>query len=74
MSKFKVGDKVVVKDNLADKLRELTFYEDTCVDMHDRFAGTTQEIYALWTDDSSGQQYATVDICCEIPVDCLELV
>jgi hypothetical protein len=69
---MKVGDKVIVKDNLESELRRLEFYEDTCKNMSEHFVGTEQEIFALWTDDD-GQEYATVDLCCEIPVQCLEV-
>jgi hypothetical protein len=41
--------------------------------MQENFAGTTQEILSVWTD-ADGQEYATVDLCCEIPVQCLELI
>ena len=41
--------------------------------MHERFANTEQEIFDLWENDD-GQKYATVDLCCEIPVQCLEVI
>ena len=69
---MKVGDKVIVKDNLVNELRRLTFDEGTCRNMGRRFVGTEQEIFSLWTD-VDGQEYATVDLCCEIPVQCLEV-
>lgn len=71
---MKVGDKVIVKDNLKDELKKLTFKDYTCESMQERFANTEQEIYSLWTDKDSGQKYATVDLCCEIPVQCLEVI
>lgn len=71
---MKVGDKVIVKDNLKDELKKLTFEDYTCESMQERFANTEQEIYSLWTDKDSGQEYATVDLCCEIPVQCLEVI
>lgn len=70
---MKVGDKVVVKDNLESELRRLTFDESTCKNMAEHFIGTEQEIFALWTNED-GQEYATVDLCCEIPVQCLEVM
>lgn len=70
---MKVGDKVIVKDNLEEELIKLTFWEETAKGMAERFVGTKQEIFALWTDDESGQEYATVDLCCEIPVQCLQV-
>lgn len=71
--KMKVGDKVFVKDNLESELRRLTFHESTCVSMAEHFTGTKQEVLALWTNED-GQEYATVDLCCEIPVQCLEVI
>lgn len=70
---MKVGDRVIVKDNLESELRRLTFHEDTCVSMAEHFVGTEQKIFALWSNDD-GQEYATVDLCCEIPVQCLEVM
>lgn len=69
---MKVGDKVIVKDNLESELRKLTFHEETCIAMAESFVGTEQEVLALWTNND-GQEYATVDLCCEIPVQCLEV-
>ena len=70
---MKVGNKVIVKDNLEEELRKLTFDEDTCKSMAERFAGTEQKVFELW-EDENGQEYATVDLCCEIPVQCLEVI
>ena len=72
-NRLKVGDKVIVKDNLKDELKKLTFNYDTCESMQERFANTKQEVFALWKNDD-GQEYATVDLCCEIPVQCLEVI
>lgn len=70
---MKVGDRVIVKDNLKDELKKLTFKDYTCESMQERFAGTEQEIFSLWKNDD-GQEYATIDLCCEIPVQCLEVI
>ena len=70
---MKVGDKVIVKNNLESELRRLTFNESTCVNMAEHFVGTEQEIFDLWKNED-GQEYATVDLCCEIPVQCLEVI
>ena len=68
-----IGDKVIVKDNLESELRRLTFDEGTCENMAEHFVGTEQEVFALWKNED-GQEYATVDLCCEIPVQCLEVI
>lgn len=70
---MKVGDIVTVKDNLKEELLKLDFVEVVAESMAERFVGTKQEIFQLWTDEESGQEYATVDLCCEIPVQCLEV-
>lgn len=70
---MKVGDNVTVKDNLEEELLKLDFVEVVAESMAERFVGTKQQIFQLWTDEESGQEYATVDLCCEIPVQCLEV-
>lgn len=71
---MKIGDIVIVKNNLEEELLKLKFDEITSKSMAERFVGTKQEIFQLWTDEESGQEYATVDLCCEIPVQCLRKV
>ena len=68
---MKVGDLVIVKANLKQELLNLGFDKATSDGMSERFVGTKQEVFALWTDEENGQEYATVDLCCEIPVQCL---
>jgi hypothetical protein len=41
--------------------------------MSEAFVGTEQEVFALWKNED-GQEYATIDLCCEIPVQCLEVI
>lgn len=45
---MKIGDKVIVKDNLTEELQNLTFGENTCKSMAEHYTGTKQEIFALW--------------------------
>jgi len=71
---MKVGDKVVVKNNLKEELLNLTFSNEISEVMEKHFVGTEQKIFALWTDKESGQIYATVDLCCEIPIQCLDII
>ena len=70
---MKIGDKVIVKPNLEEELLKLTFSKETSERMAEHFVGTEQEVFALWTNED-GQIYATVDLCCAIPVQCLEIV
>lgn len=72
---MKIGDKVIVKNNLREELRKLKFDETTCEAMEERFVGTICEVFNLWKSESEdGQEYATVDLCCEIPIQCLEVI
>lgn len=70
---MKVGDKVIIKNNLEEELLKLEFDNETSKSMAKKFVGTTQKVFDLWIDED-GQEYATVDLCCEIPVQCLEIV
>lgn len=70
---MKIGDKVVVKNNLREELKKLKFDEVICESMESRFVGTICEIFNLWKSEN-GQEYATVDLCCEIPVQCLKVI
>lgn len=70
---MEIGDKVIVKDNLREELQKLKFDKATCENMAEHFVGTKQEIFDLWKNED-GQEYATVDLCCEIPVQCLEVI
>ena len=42
---MKIGDKVIVKNNLREELQKLTFDETTCEAMEARFAGTICEVF-----------------------------
>ena len=53
---MKVGNKVIVKANLEEELRKLTFDEFTCKHMAEHFVGTEQEVFALWKNED-GQEY-----------------
>lgn len=71
---MKIGDKVKVKENLPKEMRKLGFDESCIKRFCQQFVNTKQEIFSLWTDEDNGQKYATVDLCCEIPVQCLEVL
>lgn len=55
---MKIGDKVIVKNNLREELRKLTFDETTCEAMEARFVGTTVKylIYGKMKMDKNMQQ------------------
>lgn len=70
---FKINDYVIIKNNLSEELTKLDF-EEYCIKSMQQLVGTKQKIYSLWVDKDTRQQYATVDLCVEIPVQCLELI
>jgi len=70
---FKINDKVLIKDNLLVELLRLEFTEETAKSFSKKFTGKKKKIYDIWTDKDSEQQYATIDLCCEVPLQCLEL-
>jgi hypothetical protein len=68
------GDKIRILKNLGEVLVELEYDARTAQNMHDRFAGTEQTAYAIWLDHIGEKHttYVTVDLCCEIPIQCCE--
>ena len=36
--------------------------------------GAEYEVYSIWEDKYSKQKYATVDLCVEIPLQCLDII
>lgn len=68
--KFKKGDKVKILPNLPEVMGELGFTLAS-IDLMSRLVGTKREIFFLWKDGY--QEYATVDLCVEIPVQCCTL-
>lgn len=71
---MKVGDKVLVKDNLEEVMRRLKFDEECIARFVPHFRGTEQEIWEIYHNDDNDTDFATVDLCCEIPLECLEIV
>ena len=72
----KIGDTVRIKDNLCEELTRLEF-EEGCVEMMRELIGRTyDEVFDIWEDefDDNGQKYATVDLCVEIPLQCLDVL
>lgn len=63
------GDKVIIKDNLIKVLNKL----DMCYDEEAfrELIGTEQKVYSIW--ESGNQKYATIDLCVETPIQCLEI-
>ena len=68
---IKVGDSVTVKDNLVEELSKLEF-EDYVIETMKELIGNNYFVYDIWIDEDNRQRYATVDLCLEIPIQCLE--
>ena len=68
---IKVNSKVIIKSNLCDELEILEFDKYDIASMRE-LIGTTQKVFAIWEDEDSKQKYATIDLCMEIPLQCLE--
>lgn len=60
-----------ILENLPSVLTQLKFDQDA-IDGSRRFIGTEQTAHHVWKD-SDGQEYVTIDLCVEIPIQCCEL-
>jgi len=67
---IKVNSKVIIKSNLCDELEKLEFNKYDIESMRE-LVGTTQKVFALWEDKELKQKFATIDLCVEIPLQCL---
>lgn len=65
-------DKIKIKDNLTEELKKLGF-DLIPQDRMKKFEGTEQTAYDIWKD-TDGQIYVTVELCCEIPIQCCEKI
>jgi len=68
---IKKGNRVRIKNNLSEELIKLGFFEET-IEALEEIIGKEYTVYDLWEDER--QIYATVDLCLEIPIQCLELI
>jgi len=66
------GDHIRILPNLKEELIKLTFDPAEAKAFAARFVGTTQTAHQVWVDDGV-QTYVTVDLCCEVPIQCCEL-
>lgn len=48
---MKIGDKVIVKNNLREELRKQKFCETVCESMELRLVGTICEVFGLWKSE-----------------------
>lgn len=63
---------VKVNDKVVETLLKLGFEKESAESMK-RFENTTQKVLGTWTD-SDGTAYITVEMCCELPRSCCEII
>ena len=68
---IKKGDKVKVKNNLVEELLKMGFDKSSAESMS-IFENTEQTAFSVYKD--AGEEYVTIDLCCEIPIQCCELI
>jgi len=70
-----INDKVVISQRLGKRLVELGFDPIESASMHNVWAGRIVTVLDIWTDniDNERVEFATVDLCNEIPLDCCSL-
>lgn len=65
---IKVGDSIIIRSNLINEYKKLGTY--TSQNIKD-LIGTEQEVLAVYKDNNSKQKYVTIDLCVEIPIQCV---
>lgn len=71
---IKAGDRIRIKENIGAVLQELGFDPGIPEEFQRKYAGTEQIAHSVWLDPGSKELYATIDLCCEIPIRCCELI
>lgn len=70
---MKVGDKVVIKDNLFEELCDLGFDTKESKLLAQKYVGTIQIVTYIWTSQHK-QLYVTINSDVEIPIQCIEII
>ena len=70
---MKVGDKVVIKDNLFEELCDLGVDTKEIKLLAQKYVGTIQIVTYIWTDQHK-QLYVTINSDEEIPIQCIETI
>lgn len=63
---------IIIKDNLEEVMNKIGFEPEESKRFAKLYSGTQQTVFTIWTDND-GQEYATIDLCVEIPLQCCEL-
>lgn len=71
--KIKIGDTIKISKNLNDELKRLGFAPDS-LERTCNLAGKEAYVHNIWKDSVSKQEYATVDLCVEIPIQCCKKI
>jgi len=66
------NDMIVIKDNLEEVMNKIGFDPEESKRFGKLYSGTMQTALTIWTDHD-GQEYVTIDLCVEIPLQCCEL-
>jgi hypothetical protein len=69
---IQVGTQIEIKD-LFPKLRELGFGPGEAQMFHDEWNNSITKALCIWVDDDY-QTWVTVDLCCEIPIECCHVL
>lgn len=72
-NKIEIGSTIKIKDNLGAELERLKFIPSACQGMHQKYAGTIQTVLDIWIEQDSGEEFATIDLCSEVPLSSCEL-
>lgn len=64
------GNYIRIKDNLCEELEKLGF-EAYYIENMRELIGTKQKAFTIW-EDTDKQKYVSIDLCIEIPIQCLE--
>ena len=70
---MKVGDRVVIKDNLFEELCNLGVDTKESKLLAQKYVGTIQIVVYIWTSQDK-QLYVTINSDAEIPIQCVEMI
>lgn len=70
---MKVGDRVVIKDNLFEELCDLGVDTKESKLLVQKYVGTIQTVTYIWTSQDK-QLYVTINSDVEIPIQCIETI